>query len=68
MNKGGGSKARPETSKIDRQTLEDILRSPDDSSDEDIQKERQTETFTNELKNKLQQTKNATGQASFTFR
>jgi hypothetical protein len=52
MNKGGSVK-RPERSKIDQQTLEDILRSPEDSSDEDIQKERQTETFTTELKSRL---------------
>ena len=58
---------RPERSKIDQQTLEDILRSPEDSSDEDISKERQTETFTNELKSRLQHTKTATGQTTYTF-
>jgi hypothetical protein len=52
MNKGGVGK-RPERSKIDQQTLEDILRSPEDSSDEDIKKDRQTDTFTNDLKSRL---------------
>ena len=44
--KGGTTKSKVERSKIDQQTLDEIMRSPDDSSDEEFHKDRTKDSFT----------------------
>jgi hypothetical protein len=40
------TKGKVERTKIDQQTLDEIMRSPDDSSDEEFHKDRTKETVT----------------------
>ena len=65
--KVGTTKGKVERTKIGQQTLDEIMRSPDDSSDQEFNKDRTKETVTQEFKSRLQLSKNAAGASTYTF-